>query len=80
MTGVMSTPPKGGTNLRKGIKNGSVGQATIIKGNCFKFTWEYQVKTIRKINSKVIKAKMGPSVQVVIVVAFIMYLALFSLF
>jgi len=67
--GLMSTPPKGGINFRVGIKKGSVGHATRLKGKQLRFTWGYQVRTIRKINKKVIKPTTGPISQLARVVA-----------
>lgn len=63
--GVMSTPPMGGTSFRKGIKNGSVGQAIKLKGKRFRFTCGYQVRMMRNINKNVISPKIGPRIQAV---------------
>lgn len=69
MTGVMSTPPRGGTNLRIGMRKGSVGQATRLKGKRLRSFWGYQLRTIRKINNNIIRPKNKPKIQLVIVVA-----------
>lgn len=63
--GVMSTPPIGCTTFRKGIKNGSVGQAIKLKGKRFRSTCGYQVRMIRNINNNVISPNIGPRIQAV---------------
>jgi hypothetical protein len=55
----------GGTNFRIGIKNGSVGQATKLKGKRFRSIWGYQVRTMRKINKRVINPSPRPRIQAV---------------
>jgi hypothetical protein len=61
----------GGTILRSGAKKGSVGQATTLKGKRLRSTWGYQVRTILKMNKKIIIPSKGPSVQVIKVAAVI---------
>jgi hypothetical protein len=54
-----------------GIKKGSVGQAIKLKGKLLRLTLGYQVKTMRKINKKVIKPRRIPRLLLAIVVGFI---------
>jgi hypothetical protein len=58
--GVISTPPKGGINLRAGMRNGSVGRAISFQGRRVSSTWGYQVKIMRKMNKTVIRARKMP--------------------
>lgn len=66
--GVMSTPPIGGTIFLVTAKKGSVGQAIKLNGKRLRFTSGYQVRTIRKINSKVINTRTEPRIQLATVI------------
>lgn len=61
--GEISTPPIGWIILRVGDRKGSVGMRITLKGNRCNSTWGYQVRTMRKMNSRVMKAKMMPMLQ-----------------
>lgn len=57
--GVISTPPSGGMSFLKGTNRGSVGRITKLKGKRFGSTWGYQVRTMRKMNNKIINPKIS---------------------
>jgi hypothetical protein len=71
MIGVISTPPMGGTILRRGTKKGSVGTLITLKGKRLRSSWGYQVKTIRKIKRKIISPRRGLKIHCAKVVALI---------
>lgn len=69
--GVMSTPPMGWMILRVGIRKGSVGRKTRLKGKVRVSACGYQVRTIRTMNSRIMMPNKGAKIHEAIAAEFI---------